>query len=86
MTDLLSALLTTAMFVIWCVLPTYHWHLFPVLCLELSSEKKTRKGVEAETQQEESWAFSAFAESFTGEAGATWFDCKPLCYYTELSR
>lgn len=85
MTDLLSALLTTAVFVIWCVLPTYHWHLFPVLCLELSSEKKkkkTRKEVEAEAQQEESWAFSAFAGKpgvLAGEAGATWLGCKPLC-------
>lgn len=49
MTDLLSSpLLTTAMFVIWCVLSAYHWYLFSVLRLELSSEKKKRKGVEAE--------------------------------------
>lgn len=43
MTDLLSSpLLITAVFVIWCVLSAYHWHLFPVLCLELPSEKKNR--------------------------------------------
>lgn len=42
MTDLLSSLLTSAAFVIWCVLFAYHWHLFPVLCLELSSEKKKK--------------------------------------------
>lgn len=43
MTDLpSSSLLTTAVFVIWCVLSAYHWHLFPVMCLELSSEKKKR--------------------------------------------
>lgn len=44
MTDLLSSsLLTTAMFVIWCVLSAYHWYLFSVLPLELSSEKKEKK-------------------------------------------
>lgn len=70
MTDLLSSLLTTAVF-IWCVLPAFY--LFPVLCLELSSEKKTRTEVEAEAQQEELWAFSAFAGKpgvLTGETGA----------------
>lgn len=44
MTDLLSSpLLTTAVFVIWCVLSAYHWYLFSVLPLELSSEKKEKK-------------------------------------------
>lgn len=93
MTDLLSSLLTSAVFVIWCVLSAYHWHLFPVFCLELFSKKKPktnqkRKGVEAEAWQEEWWAFPAFAGKLgvlAGGTGATWLGCKPLCS-TELSR
>lgn len=83
MTDLLSSLLTTAVFVIWCVLPAYHWHFFQCCVWSCPLKKKTRTEVEAEVQQEESWAFSAFAGKpgvLAGETGATWVGCKPLLH------
>lgn len=79
--DLLSSLLTTAVF-IWCVLPAYHWHLFPVLCLELSFGKK-KNGVEVEAQQGKSWTFSALAGKLgvlAGETGAMWLVASPVLH------